>query len=256
MAPNDSRYRPDGKLAALNTNEQGMRLVLLENGEVVRSIGTGQAHSYFAFDPHGERIAVCGSANVQIIDANTGAVTAVLPTVIAIEPQLAWHPGGQFLAVWADNSVAIWDVEQRKKVQVLLHRGLPSRLTFNSDGSILATETAWNNRMVVWNVGTGQRLLEGSGRFHHAAEAMPDGGLLFLTLNSRNVDVWELTTGACNELAQVARHAPGLLGQRRREPGGAHYCFLKPGVPRTVGRQVIETTMGPAIWRLHRRVRC
>ena len=214
-----------GELAAYNTRQDGMRLVRLDSGEVVRAIGTGQAHSNFAFDPRGERIAVCGAADVQIIDAHSGAVEAVLPTVIAIEPQLAWHPSGQFLAVWAEHSIVIWDVEQRKKVHVLLHRGMPSRLTFSADGSILASETAWNNRVVVWNVGTAQRLLEVSGRFYHAAEAAPDGRLLFVTLNSRSVDVWELTTGACHELAQSLDTPVGFWGTVAVSPEGRIIAF-------------------------------
>lgn len=215
-------FARQSELAAYSTKQQGMQLVRLDSGEVVRTIGKGQAQSNFAFDSRDERVAVCGAAEVQIVDALTGDVDAVLPTVAI---QLAWHPGGQFLAVWADNSIAIWDVKLRKKIQVLLHRGLPLRLTFSSDGSILASETAWNNRMVVWNVGTAQRLLEVSGRFYHATEAAPDGRLLFLALNASSVDIWELTNGACHELAQSLDPPVGYWGNIAVSPEGRIIAF-------------------------------
>jgi WD40 repeat protein len=215
----------DGEHAAYSTTRDGMRLVRLNSGEVVHAIGNGQADSTFAFDPSGKRIAVCGAGDAQIVDAQSGAIDFELPIVAAIEPQLAWHPGGQFLAVWADNSVAIWDVDRRTKIQDFSHHGLPSRMTFNSDGSILAIETAWNNRVVAWNVNTAQRLLDVSGRFYHATQAARDGSFLFLTLNNGSVDVWELTRGACKELAQNLDKPVGYWGNVDVSPEGRMIAF-------------------------------
>lgn len=215
----------DGEHAAYSATRDGMRLVRLSSGEVVRSVGKGQADSSFVFEPKGKRIAVCSTVDAQIVDAQSGAIAFALPIVAAIQPQVAWHPGGRFLAVWADNSVAIWDVELRQKIQAFSHRGLPSRMTFNSDGSILALETAWNNRMVAWNVSTAQRLLDVSGRFYHATQAARDGSFSFLTLNNGSVDVWELTPGACKELAQNLDIPVGYRGNVDLSPEGRIIAF-------------------------------
>lgn len=214
-------FSPDATLVAYSFARYGMCLAHAESGQLLRTLGSGPAKSDFAFDPHGSRVAVCGATSIQIIDCDTGEIQAELSTSISDASQLAWHPGGEFLVGWTNASeIDIWNVDTRKRVHALPHRGMPSALRFNSDGSILLSATQWNQRLAAWDIGTTQRLMEVTGFICNALEATVDGRLVFLALHSDSIDVWELTPGACHELAQSLDTPLGYWGKVAVSPEG------------------------------------
>src|SRR5207247_2444891 len=131
------------------------------DGSVVRTIGKGAARSSFAYHIGANRIAVCGIDSVQVINADTGEVEVEFPLGNIAVPLLAWHPSGEYLAVWdSDSGISLWNVRTRAKVLTFPHLGNSTKLLFNGNGSMLVSQSLWNQRMCVWDVGTGQRLLE------------------------------------------------------------------------------------------------
>jgi len=203
-------FAPDGEHAAYSHPTEGMRLVALETGNIVRAIGKGSAHSPFAFDAARRRIAVCGADSAQVISWQTGEIERELPVGIGngVQQCLAWHPRGEHLAVWSDaREIALWHVESQTKAIVLPVFGIPSQLCFNDDGSILASHTLWDQRLLVWDVGTGQRLLDVSGFTSRACDAASAGRIAFLGDAENTITMTELAPGACRALAQVL-HTP------------------------------------------------
>jgi WD40 repeat protein len=196
-------FSPDGATVAYNFMRLGMCLADAQSGQLIRTLGSGQSHSDFAFEPHGSRVAICSATSIQIIDCNTGELQADIPSTTSFAAQLAWHPGGEFLVAWTNtNAIDVWNVDKRERAYTLPHRGMPSRLAFNADGSILVSITLWNQRLVAWNLGTTQRLLEMTDVPCHAHAAELDGRIVWLALDSDTLQTWELTPGLCRSLSE------------------------------------------------------
>ncbi|HVX61261.1 MAG TPA: WD40 repeat domain-containing protein, partial [Pirellulales bacterium] len=195
-------FAPDGLHVACSNKQDGMRWLRVDDGSLVRSLGRGPARSPFAFHAATGRLAVCGSS-VQVISTADGQVEAELPLGNVREARIAWHPSGESLAIWgATERIQVWDIRSRTPRLSLAHRGVPAQLRFNEDGSILASHTLWDRRLLVWDYATGQRLLDVPDVISGACDAAPQRRIWFLTnLHGKQV-LAELTPGECRTLAQ------------------------------------------------------
>ena len=145
---------------------------------------------------------------MQVIAGETGEVECELPVGDFAYKRMAWHPGGLLLAVWdSQEGVSLWDVKTRTKKLVFPHLGMPSQLRFNNDGTLLISLSLWNERLLIWEVGGGQRMLEVTGFTQGACDAAGDGRILFLQESSEDLNLTELAGGACRALAN-AIHPP------------------------------------------------
>ena len=195
-------FAPDGRYAACSDQQDGMRWLRVDDGSLVRSLGRGPARSRFAFHAATGRLAVCASS-VQVISTADGQVEAELPLGKAREARIAWHPSGESLAIWeATERIQLWDIRSRTPRLSLAHRGVPAQLCFNEDGSILASHTLWDRRLLVWDFATAQRLLDVPDAISGACDAATQERIWFLTnLHGKQV-LAELTPGKCRTLAQ------------------------------------------------------
>ncbi len=243
-------FAPDGQHAAYSTRSNGMRLVQVSTGQSVRAIGNGPARSKFSFDARTGRIAVCGAESVQVIDGETGKVEVELPQSITVDPLVAWRPDGEYLAAWADaKEIVLWNIKSRARECTFPHAGIPARLSFNQDGSILATQSLWNQRLQAWDVGTAQRLLDVPEFISHASDVGSAGQIVFLTLHDRDVVVSELIAGACGALAQSLNVPSGPWNKVSVSPEGRIVAFsgfqgLELWDSKTKQR-LLNRTMGP-----------
>jgi eukaryotic-like serine/threonine-protein kinase len=201
-------FAPDGQHAACSDPSHGMRLVKVASGETVRTLGRGAGKSQFSFHAATGRIAVCGATSVQVISGKTGSVECELPLLSRANWRLAWHPGGQFLAVWdRAEGVWLWDIRTQTRRVLFPHRGVPAQLCFSNDGSLLVSYDLWNERLLIWDVGSGQRLLEVPGFASGACDVSSEGQILFLRALGDNWALTELAGGACRSLA-IAMQTP------------------------------------------------
>jgi serine/threonine protein kinase/WD40 repeat protein len=201
-------FAPDGEHAAYSDPEKGMYLVKASDGAIVRAIGKGPAYSRFAFNPLTRQVAVCVADCVQIIALETGDFQGEIPHNQYVELRIAWHPGGEHLAVWGSREgITLWHVKSRTKKVLFAHRGAPTTLRFNGDGTLLVSQSQWNERLLVWEVGTGEKVFEVSGFLNLASDVDADGRLLFLSSDHDKATLTELHPGSMRSLA-FALHAP------------------------------------------------
>ena len=128
------------------------RLVNAADSTEVSPLGKGAARSGFAFQP-GNRPnrRYCTGQEVQIINIDSGQVTCELPIGQGFgSTRIAWHPSGEYLAVWSEQAIGIWNVPPAGIPQ-FADRGVPARLLFNENGSLLASQTFWDSRLLVWD---------------------------------------------------------------------------------------------------------
>lgn len=219
-------FAPDNEHALYSDPAAGMRLVRINDGTVLRTIGKGAAHSKFAYHAGTDRIAVCGADSVQVIDGDTGKVEFEIQVELIDERRLAWHPSGEYLAVWGDDiGIGLWNVKTGVKVLTFLHRGMQAQLSFNSDGSVLASQSLWDKRLCVWDVGTGQRLLDVPEFISSVCDATSDRRIMFLTINSTGAALMELTAGTCRALAQSLYTPLGYWATAAVGPEGRIVAF-------------------------------
>ncbi len=244
-------FAPDGEHALCSDRAKGMRLVRVGDGVAVQTIGKGAARSEFAYNARADRIAVCSAAGVQVIEANTGAVEVEIP-LVTFEPLLAWHPSGEHLAVWGNlGEVLLLNGKTGAKVLAFPHNGKAADLSFNSDGSVLVTQSSWDQRLCAWDVGTGQRLLEVPEFFSYACDVTPDGRIVFLSVRGGAAELTELTAGARRPLAQMLYPPLGYWHQASVSPEGRLVLFssvhgLELWDLRTTQR-ILARTIGPCL---------
>ncbi|HEX3727474.1 MAG TPA: WD40 repeat domain-containing serine/threonine-protein kinase [Pirellulales bacterium] len=215
----------DGRFAACSDPEQGMRLVHAADGSEVRALGKGAARSNFSFHEATGRIAVCVGENVQIIDLENGQVTRELPIGAELEQRIAWHPSGEHLAIWSRQEIAIWNVRTRTKKAQLAHRGVPARLVFNKDGSLLASQSLWDSRLLVWDPNTGERFLEVPEFASMACDAANERRIVFLSKSNGALLLTQLEAGACRSLAQALDPPLGWWCNASVSPEGRIIAF-------------------------------
>jgi eukaryotic-like serine/threonine-protein kinase len=204
-------FSPDGRHAAYSQPVTGMKLVNVETGIPVRPLGKGVARSRFALHPASRQIAVCVASYVQVVSSETGEIKRELPVGNSPTARLAWHPSGQYLAVWGDTRrITVWDVKTGTSLFTFQHRGVPAQLLFNDDGSLLVSHSLWDQRLLVWDFGAGQRLLEVHGFKNQACDIADEGRILFLGDPGDKAVMTELTRGVCRTLTQSVHQPLGF----------------------------------------------
>ena len=195
-------FLPDGQ--AVYTTSKEMRLVRAGDGLTVRTIGLGSALSNFSYHAPTRRLAVCGSESVQVIALDTGEVEAELRVEHFPAQLLAWHPSGQHLAIWSDGSgITLWNVQTGLQVLEFPHFGMSSQLCFNTDGTLLLSQSLWNQRLCVWEVGSGRSVLDVPDFFSVASEAGPERQIYILSSKNAEMVLSELVVGACRSMARA-----------------------------------------------------
>ncbi|HWB10989.1 MAG TPA: protein kinase [Pirellulales bacterium] len=196
-------FAPDGGHAAFSHPTMGMQWLDFKHGGS-RAIGTGQARSEFAFHAQSSRVAVSGAKGIQVIALHTGEVQYELLDGNTQVRALAWHPGGDFLAIWREQeAIALWDLKTRTTALTFAHRGLPASLNFNEDGSMLASQTLWDQRLLLWDIGTGQPFFDVPGFLGQACSTGNRGQLFFLSHHGNDARFSEVTAGTCRSLARA-----------------------------------------------------
>jgi WD40 repeat protein/tRNA A-37 threonylcarbamoyl transferase component Bud32 len=214
-------FSPDGRHAAYSQAVGGMKLVNVETGVPVRPLGKGAARSRFALHPASRQVAVCVAASVQVISWDTGEIKRQLPVGKSPTARLAWHPSGRYLAVWADTSqITVWDVKAGTQLFTFPHRGVPAQLLFNDDGSLLVSHSLWDQRLLVWDFGAGQRLLEVHGFKNQACDVADGRRIVLLGDRGDKAVLTELTPGVGRTLTQSVHRPLGFCFKVAMGPEG------------------------------------
>jgi serine/threonine-protein kinase len=212
---------PDGTFAAYTDSQQKVRLVRGADGSLVHTLGSQGSIARGAFHPSQPQIAVQFAERIYIFSTESGDLVAELPAEEYPSPLLAWHPDGVHLAAWSyAEGIVLWNVPRRSKAITFQHVGLPSLLAFNRHGTLLVSHSMWNDRLLVWDVGTGQRLLETPAYNLLACAVKKDGELRLLTNQGNGLVVADLTPGRSRTLAQSLARPLGYILRVSVSPNG------------------------------------
>jgi WD40 repeat protein len=210
---------PDGRwLAGSVASEAGqavpedardsLRLWHAESGKPAARLD-GQAGPIITltFSPDSRFLASAGlrSGDVWLWQLPQGEPALLIPEAAddcAVEA-LAFHPASRLLAVGGidhlaangfDGAVAVWDIQERKKVAWV--RGAVTALAFSPDGSRLAAASL-RRTLLLWQTGDWRRCAEPVGHLDLVSclAFSPDGRLLASGSDDRTVRLWDAVTG-------------------------------------------------------------
>jgi serine/threonine protein kinase/WD40 repeat protein len=197
-------FLPDGKHVAVVRNGGRLSIDDASSGETIRTLVESEVASPCGFHAPTRRLAVCTPKQLLVVSWETGEVSVRLPVKDPVPAQLAWHPDGECLAVWGDNAITLWNLRTRQPMASLPHPGFAQQMHFSSDGARLVSCTLWDSRLMLWDVGTGQKELEVQAFANLGMDVDQDGRLALLKLDGSSVELWELASGAeCRSLPRA-----------------------------------------------------
>ncbi len=213
-------FAPDGRHAVMQRTHGGLAVVDAESGKLVRTLLEQKPGSQCWFHQLSDRLAVYVGTEALIIDWKTGAIETRVPLGDLANVRMAWHPGGELLAIWGSgNPIRIWKLRTGKVMLTLPQRSFPQQILFNADGSRLVSCGLWDSRLMLWDVGTGQKEFEVQGFDNLAMDLDADGNLGLFKYEHERIEHWELAAGSECRLLPSAWFPP---------TGGRSYASVSP----------------------------
>lgn len=176
-------FHPDGKRIAFASRKRIRLWNVVEGTEAKFLEGHRDDITGIAFHPNGKELAsVSIDKTLRLWDLATGREQAcrIGPNYLR---GIAYRADGKKLATGGMEPIVVWDAETGKEDRRLNHpRGEVTSLAFAPDGKTLATNTAGERCICLWDLQTG-REHPASAAGHHSSVAFlrfaPDGRSLF-----------------------------------------------------------------------------
>ncbi|MFC1717177.1 FlgD immunoglobulin-like domain containing protein [Candidatus Poribacteria bacterium] len=211
-ALSDTLYSPDGRFLATLTSSYLELLDAETYAPVTRVDLASGVRSRFAFSPDSSLLAISGvEEGIQIWHVDSETFVANIPDEHD-ETIIAFSPDGKYLAYANDDSVFLWDVEQKETVIELTGDPNPSAwfgrhrvegIAFHPNSKILAVGS-YRSTIALWDMETGEILsyLElgfedcqsGNMLFSHDGAFLVAGARYGLA-SDRTMRLWEVATG-------------------------------------------------------------
>ena len=185
----------------------------LENGAEVGRFQLSGTPNRLLFSPDGGRFAAlqesAGGWTVSVHDVTNGAELAAHVFTEAVHI-IAWHPGGQWIAV-PDSGAAVQAMDARSGEVRLLGRHKADAVTtvFSPDGAYLVSG-GWENELICWDARASRRVFSIGLQSYEAQFRADSRGLSVLTASGVQLHTFERPSGHrefAEDLGERLRHA-------------------------------------------------
>lgn len=197
-------YHPQQNTLVSYENDATINLWNTDEGKLTRELTSSIRIGSIIFNTIGDTIALATTHRiVRVLDAKTGKEKQSFQ-----KPQgdasninsLAFNPNGFMIAAAEDSGmIALWDSITGEHIQDLQGNQSEVRsVAFSNDGDILATGSASDNAVRLWDIDTMQQIqiLKAEGRvggFNHIAFST-DSGLLAASCVNGSIQLWNVNT--------------------------------------------------------------
>lgn len=228
-------FSPDGRELYTAANDKTIMVWDTATGQRLRvlrgQISLGPEGKYYALDlsPDGKTLAAGGymkTDEIRLLDAQSGAVLAVLSGHSNVVLNLKFSPDGKTLASSSgDKTVRLWNVDQKQLIKTLEgHTDQVYGLSWHPHGQYLAS-AGHDGRLILWDAQSGKKLRETRANeatttaglrcaFSPDGEHIATGGLdgrVVLWDGSTLSNVRELIDLVKGEIYSIAWHGDQLL---------------------------------------------
>jgi WD40 repeat protein len=205
-------FHPDGRRLAIGHPNRTISVHDLESRESPKRFSIGQVASSLAYHPRDGRLAAACGDSIRLfdLDKRKELPSLRLDKITSWSFGLAWHPEGRLLAATSDdNLIHVWDTVTRREAISPLSAHATSGIfvTFNHRGDRLVS-TAWDHQTRLWDVRSGQLLLEMSG--DRGLQFGPDDESLGVERAGTALRIWRLADG--HELKRLRHSGPEAGG--------------------------------------------
>ncbi len=187
-------------VASSSSSEDDSNILLwdVKTGKRLRALTETGFGSSLSFSPDGNILAFSllfgnNSININFWDVSTGHHLQSLKETDGSN-SVPFSPDGRLVAFDDDNTIAIWDVKNGKRVQTLKgHTASVNMLSFSSDGLLLAS-SSMDKTIAIWDVKSGKRvrILKGGISSDGIISFSPDSRHLAFTTNDNAIGLWDL----------------------------------------------------------------
>ncbi len=154
-------FTADSRRLAISRPNGSLHLYELPSARLLKELTVDPSANSLAFNPKKNQLAVGCSSRLQIIDLDSGQLTAEFPTTQCPHGShmVCWNPDGKSLAAASWPAVIlIWDVPTGKQIGRLECRKEDIILAYSHRGNLLAS-TGWDGMLRLWDPRTGQELV-------------------------------------------------------------------------------------------------
>jgi eukaryotic-like serine/threonine-protein kinase len=205
-------FSPGNELIAVGDANGQVQLMELPSGNPLRepiTIAEERSCDFLKFDPSGRRIAVSGhSLYLFVVNIRSGEIQRLYPHGERLGA-LAWHPGGDLLAVACrDNLIHLWDLKHALKRELRGHTAAPLQLAFAHHGACLASYGE-DQALRLWEISSGRSQVQMNLEKISAPflQFSPDDHFLGYVLNDSKMSLLNVNWGdECQALHD--RHSP------------------------------------------------
>ncbi|MBQ0007508.1 MAG: WD40 repeat domain-containing protein, partial [bacterium] len=173
-----SSFSPDGKYVVTSSYDT-TACVWSITGKLIHKLkGHKDCVSSASFSPDGKRIVTSSMDNTAIIwDAKTGRQMQVLKGHTEPLSSAVFSPDDRYIATSSiDNDLIIWDAVSGKKNKILRNlKGYLFSVAFSPDSRYVVATSTENHIVVVFDVESGEQIIELKCMYPTSAAFTPDG---------------------------------------------------------------------------------
>ena len=210
-------FSADGKMIATGGFAGNIRLWDPASGQLIQTIAPLPAPIWeLAFSPNGDKLASAdfnrspaGASGIHLWDVSSGELLwdySDSNKVLSVH----YSPDGKTIAFGTFDSALILDAETGTLINSLSIPNHVGDLTFNADGTLLATASD-DNKIRLWDTSDYElrSTLEGHKHYVNGVAFSPDGKLIVSGSHDQTVGIWDVEGG--QQLNMLKGHEGAVL---------------------------------------------
>jgi signal transduction histidine kinase len=190
-------FHPNEPWLLVNSHREGMQVIDMRTWQTAAPLPKEGIAAAQVFNRDGSWLAIAGERRIAFWDFGARQILKVLELGEETDEvtHLAWHPGGNTLAVGhADGMITLVEARSGKRQLLKAHTMVVTRVAFDPRGEVLVS-TSWDGSTRFWDARSGRPLLTSQAGYALAFDT--GGGRLFYFKERLGLGAWNYQPAQC-----------------------------------------------------------